>query len=89
MQCKISFEISKWKELVEMGKERQIGGEQLIQQETAMETGGKKKCKVADLELEIFHNPYLRAYTGWEQQPQPWSIATAMKYVGFFHFDCL
>ena len=25
--------------------------------------GGKKKCKMADLELEIFQNPYLCAYT--------------------------
>ena len=51
--------------------------------------GGKKKCRVADLELDVFHNSELRAYPGWEQQPQPWSIATAMKYVGFPHFDRL
>ena len=49
--------------------------------------GGKKKRRVADLELDIFHKPELRAYLGWEQQPQPWSVATAMKYVGFPHFD--
>ena len=31
--------------------------------------GGKKKHRVADLELDIFHNPELRTYPGWEQQP--------------------
>ena len=51
--------------------------------------GGKKKHKVADLELDVFHNLELLAYLGWEQQPQPWSVATAMKYVGFPHFDRL
>ena len=45
--------------------------------------GGKKKCRMVELELEIFHNPELRAYPGWKQQPQPWSTATALKYVGF------
>ena len=29
--------------------------------------GGKKKRKMADLELNVFHNPELRAYPGWEQ----------------------
>ena len=48
---------------------------------------GKKKRKMLDLELEIFQNPELRAYSGWEQQPQPWSAATAMTYLGFVHFD--
>ena len=33
--------------------------------------GGKKKRRVADLELDVFHNPKLLAYPGWEQQPQP------------------
>ena len=37
----------------------------------------------------MFHNPELLAYPGWEQQPPPWSVATAMKYVGFPHFDRL
>ena len=51
--------------------------------------GGKKKRRVVDLELDVFHNPELFAYPGWEQQPQPWSVATTMKYVGFPHFDRL
>ena len=51
--------------------------------------GGKKKRRVADLELDVFHNPELRTYPRWEQQPQPWLVATAMKYVGFPHFDHL
>ena len=51
--------------------------------------GGKKKRRVVDLELDVFHNPELLAYPGWEQQPPPWSVATAMKYVGFPHFDHL
>ena len=51
--------------------------------------GGKKKHRVADLELNIFYNPELLAYPGWEQQPQPWSVAMAMKYVGFPYFDRL
>ena len=51
--------------------------------------GGKKKCRVADLELDVFHNRELCAYPGWEQQPQPWSVAIAMKYVGFPHFNRL
>ena len=51
--------------------------------------GGKKKRSQADLELDIFHNLKLFVYPGWEQQPQPWSVATAMKYVGFPHFDRL
>ena len=51
--------------------------------------GGKKKRRVADLELDVFHNPELLVYPGWEQQPQPWSVAMAMKYVGFPHFDRL
>ena len=49
--------------------------------------GGKKKRRVVDMELDEFHNPELLAYPGWEQQPPPWSVATAMKYVGFPHFD--
>ena len=49
----------------------------------------QEKARVANLELDVFHNPKLHAYPGWEQQPQPWSVATAMKYVGFPHFDCL
>ena len=51
--------------------------------------GGKKKRSRADLELDIFHNSELLVYPGWEQQPQPWSVATAMKYIGFLHFDRL
>ena len=51
--------------------------------------GSKKKHRVADLELDIFYNLELLAYLRWEQQPQPWSVATAMKYVGFPHFDRL
>ena len=51
--------------------------------------GGKKKRRVVDLELDVFHNPELLAYPGWEQQPPPWLVATAMKYVGFPHFDRL
>ena len=33
--------------------------------------GGKKKRRVVDMELDIFHNPELLAYPGWEQQPPP------------------
>ena len=52
-------------------------------------SAGKRARKEVDLELEIFHNPTLRAYPGWENEPQPWSAATAMEYVGFSHFDRL
>ena len=51
--------------------------------------GGKKKRRVADLEFDVFHNPELLVYPRWEQQSQPWSVVTAMKYVGFPHFDRL
>ena len=50
---------------------------------------GKKKRRVVDMELDVFHNPELLEYPGWEQQPPPWSVATTMKYVGFPHFDRL
>ena len=29
--------------------------------------GGKKKRRVVDMELDVFHNPDLLAYPGWEQ----------------------
>ena len=51
--------------------------------------GGKKKLRMADLELDVFHNPELLAYLGWEQQQPPWLVATAMKCIGFPHFDRL
>ena len=56
------------------------------------ELGGaprKKAHTKVDLELDVFYNPALRAYTGWENGPQPWSAKTAMKYENFAHFDCL
>ena len=49
----------------------------------------KKPRKEADLELDVFNNLALRAYVGWENVPQPWSIETAMEYVSFAYFDCL
>ena len=52
------------------------------------ELGGapkKKACKEADLELDVFNNPILRAYAGWENVPQPWLA----EYVSFAHFDRL
>ena len=49
----------------------------------------KKARTEVDLELDVFYNPALRAYAGWENVPQPWSTETAMKYVNFAHFDCL
>ena len=54
-----------------------------------METGARKSEEWWTMELDVFHNPELLAYPGWEQQPSPWSVATAMKYVGFPHFDRL
>ena len=56
------------------------------------ELGGapRKKTRLeAELELDVFYNPALRAYAGWENVPQPWSVETSMKYVNFAHFDCL
>ena len=50
---------------------------------------GKKKRRVVDLELDVFHNPELHAYSGWEHQPHRWLVAIAMKYVGFPYFDRL
>ena len=56
------------------------------------ELGGapRKKARTkVDLELDVFYNLALRAYAGWENVPQPWSVETAMKYVNFAHFDLL
>ena len=56
------------------------------------ELGGapRKKARTeVDLELDIFYNPALRAYAGWENVPQPWTAETAMKFVNFTHFDRL
>ena len=56
------------------------------------ELGGASKRiahKEVDLELDVFDNPTLRAYAGWENVPQPWSAETTMEYVSFTHFDCL
>ena len=33
--------------------------------------GGKKKQRVVDMELDVFHNLDQLAYPGWEQQPPP------------------
>ena len=33
--------------------------------------GSKKKRRVVDMELDVFHNPELLAYPGWQQQPPP------------------
>ena len=49
----------------------------------------KKARTEVELELDVFYNLALRAYAGWENVPQPWSIETAMKYVNFVHFDSL
>ena len=49
----------------------------------------KKARTKVDLELDIFYNPVLRAYVGWENVPQPWTAETAMKFVNFAHFDRL
>ena len=49
----------------------------------------KKAGMEVDLELDVFYNPTLKAYAGWENAPQPWSAETAMKYVNFTHFDRL
>ena len=56
------------------------------------ELGGapRKKARTeVDLELDVFYNPTLRAYSGWENVPQPWSVETTMKYGNFAHFDRL
>ena len=56
------------------------------------ELGGaprKKAHTEVELELNVFYNPALRAYVGWENVPQPWSAETAMKYINFAHFDRL
>ena len=49
----------------------------------------KKPRRAANLELEIFQNPNLLAYPGWENEPEPWTCATAQIYVGFPHIDRL
>ena len=38
----------------------------------------KKAYKEVDLKLDVFNNPTLRAYVGWEKVPQPWSVEIAM-----------
>ena len=56
------------------------------------ELGGaprKKADTKVNLELDVFYNPALRAYAGWENVPQPWLAQTAMKDVNFVHFDRL
>ena len=50
---------------------------------------GQEKAPSGRLGARRFPQPELLAYPGWEQQPPPWSVATAMKYVGFPHFDRL
>ena len=50
---------------------------------------GQEKTQLGGLRTRRFFNPELLAYLGWEQQPQPWSVAMAMKYVGFPYFDRL
>ena len=49
----------------------------------------KKARTKVELELDVFYNPTLRAYVGWDNVPQPWSAEIAMKYVNFAHFDRL
>ena len=49
----------------------------------------KKARTEVDLELDVFYNPALRAYVGWENVPQPWSAQTAINYINFAHFDRL
>ena len=49
----------------------------------------KKARTEVDLELDVFYNPALRAYAGWDNVPQPWLVEIAMKYVNFAHFDRL
>lgn len=53
------------------------------------ERSGKKARKEVDLEMDIYLNHEIRAYPGWESEPQPWSAATAMTHVSFPHFDRL
>ena len=56
------------------------------------ELGGaprKKACTEVDLELDVFYNPALRAYVGWENIPKPWTAETAMKYINFAHLNRL
>ena len=56
------------------------------------ELGGalRKKARTElDLELDVFYNPVLRAYAGWENVPQPLLAETAIKYVIFAHFNHL
>ena len=56
------------------------------------ELGGalRKKARTeVDLELDVFYNPTLRPYAGWENVLQPWLAEIAMKYVNFAHFDPL
>lgn len=47
----------------------------------------KKSKKGADPEWDIFDNHNLKAYAEWENVPEPWSLANAIKYVGFPHID--
>lgn len=36
------------------------------------ERSGKKARKEVDLEMDIYLNHEIRAYPGWESEPQPW-----------------
>ena len=73
---------------VKRGRKQRRGEERLANDELDC-TPEKKVHKEADLELDVFNNPALRAHTGWKNVPQPWSVETVMEYVSFAHFDCL
>ena len=66
-----------------------LGGRRRSSEEGGSGSGKKARRCPTSLELEIFHDPNLRAYNGWENEPEPWTAATAQKYVGFPHFDRL
>jgi len=55
------------------------------------DAGGHKSHprRPAGLEWDVYDDHTQKARVGWENEPQPWSVKTAMQYVGFCHFDRL
>ena len=47
----------------------------------------KKSKKAADLELEIYRDPDLLAYGGWEGLSEPWTCQQAYEHISFAHLD--
>ena len=72
-----------------MAEGHQIDGKHLMHQGTRMETGARKSEEWWTWSSTCSTTRTFLHTSRWEQQPPPWLVATAMKYVGFPHFDRL